>query len=381
MADSFPTRDDYFQIGASEVLARSEERPQKERLSREAVFTEGTDINIIIAACSAMADESTRQLATRMAALFLDSAEGEDLDRLVNDRFSPDVVRKQAAPALVPVSFSRAIPPSAGAAVTYDVGTKVRTDQGTEFTLQEAASLGVGSTGPITVQAQATLAGTAGNVAIGSVTQIVGANDDPLVTIANGEPGSGGRNVESDQSLRDRARAFFTQARRGTLAAIEFGALTVDGVESATAFEELDTGTGLPTGRVSVAIADSNGQANSLLAEAVTSALVEFRAAGIVVEVLITSPLFETISYQNISFITGIDSRAAISQLKSLTVAAVNILTPGEPLTVALLFSLAKSIPGAVVPQTAIGLPGGDVIPTSQQVLKTRLDLVTVNGL
>lgn len=381
MADSFPTRDDYFQIGASEVLERSEARPQRERLSREAVFTEGTDINIIIAACSAMADEATRQLATRMAALFLDSAEGEDLDRLVNDRFSPEIVRKQAAPALVPVTFSRAIPPSAGVAVTYDVGTKVRTDQGTEFTLQEAASLGAGSTGPVTVQAQATLAGTAGNVALNTVTQIVEANPDPQVTITNEQVGSGGRNVETDQSLRDRARSFFTQVRRGTLEAIEFGALTVDGVESATAIEELDSGTGLPTGRVSVSIADSNGQANTLLAEAVEEALLEYRAAGITVRVLVTVPLFQTISYQNISFQTGIDTRAAISQLKSLTVAAVNILQPGEPLTLALLYSLAKSIPGAIVPETAVGVPGGDVIPTTEEVIKTRLDLVTVNGL
>lgn len=381
MADSFPTRDDYFQIGASEVLARSETRPQKERLSREAVFTEGTDINIIIAACSAMADEATRQLATRMAALFLDSAEGEDLDRLVNDRFSPDVVRKQAAPALVPVTFSRAIPPSAGAAITYDVGAKLRTEQGTEFTLQEAASLGAGSTGPVTVQAQATLAGTGGNVSIGAITQIAGDNPDPTVTVTNLEPGSGGRNVESDQSLRDRARVFFTQARRGTLAAIEFGALTVDGVESASAFEELDVSTGLPTGNVSVAIADSNGQANTLLAEAVRDALLEFRAAGIVVDVLVTQPVFEEIRFQNISFQTGIDTRSAISQLKSLTVAAVNILSPGEPLTLALLYSLAKSIPGAIVPQSAVALPAGDVVPNVQQVIKTRLDLVTVNGL
>lgn len=381
MADSLPTRDDFFQAGASEVLTRSESRPQKERLSREAVFTEGTDINIIIAACSAMADEATRQLATRMAALFLDSAEGEDLDRLVADRFSPEVVRKQAAPALVPITFSRAIPPSAGAAISFDVGTKVRTEQGTEFTLTESASFSANSTGPVTVQAQATLAGISGNVAVGAVTQLGSPSADSHVTITNLEPGSGGRNVETDQSLRTRARDFFIAARRGTLAAIEFGARTVDGVESATAMEELDTGTGLPNGKVNVAIADSNGQANSLLAEAVQDALLEYRAAGIVVTVLVTAPSYQTIAYSGISFRPGIDTRAAVQQLKSLTVAAVNILEPGEPLTIALLYALAKSIPGAIVPQGAVQMPAGDIDPGQQQVIKTRLDLVTVNGL
>ena len=380
MADSFPTRDDYFQIGADEVLARSEERPQRERLSRESVFTEGTDINIIIAACSAMADESTRQLAIRMAALFLDSAEGEDLDRLVADRFSPEVSRKQAAPAVVTVTFSRAIPPSAGAAALYDVGTKLSTEQGTEFELTEAASFTINSTGPITAAAQAVLSGVDGNVSVGEITQIKGPNSDPEVTVTNAAVGAGGRAVETDASLRERARSFFLSVRRGTAEAIEFGALTVDGVESATVFEEKDA-FGLPTGRVSVAIADRNGQANQILAEAVAEALVDYRAAGVIVDVIVTQTSPQGIAYENIGFTSGTDTRASIQQLKSLTVGAVNLLAPGEPLTRSLLYSLANSIPGAIVPETAIGAPSGDVLPAENEVIKTRLDLVTVNGL
>ncbi len=110
---------------------RGLQRPEGQRLSREAALLPGTDINIILASSSAMGDDAIRALCEQLAALLLDSAEGEDLDRLVADRFSPTVVRKQAAPALVTLSITR----SAGTlpATTLNVGTKVRTENGVEF--------------------------------------------------------------------------------------------------------------------------------------------------------------------------------------------------------------------------------------------------------
>jgi uncharacterized phage protein gp47/JayE len=381
MTDFYPTRDDFFQRGANEVLSRSQARPERERLSRAAVFSEGTDINIIIAAASAMADEATRQMAARMAALYLDSAEGDQLTRLVSDRFSPEIVRKQAGPAVVVLSFSRSIPPSPGAAVIYPQGTKFRTAQGTEFVLTQAASISAGSTGPVFATAQASAAGTVGNSAPGTITQFVSANSDQAVTVTNLEPASGGQDVETDPDLRARAREFFISARRGTLGAIKNGALTVQGVDSCTVFEELDVSTGLPTGRVSVSIADINGQSNTVLNTATRGTLRNYRAAGIVVDVLATSPAFQTVAYQNIAFLSGVDTSAAVQQLKALTVAAINLLVPGENLAISLLFSIARSIPGAIVPQNAILVPAGDVVIGQGFVAKTSLDLVSVNGL
>ncbi len=379
MVAALPTREDYFQRGAQEIFARSAGRSKASRISPEAVFTEGTDINIINAACSAMADEATRHLALRMATLFLDSAEGEDLDRLVADRFSPTVVRKQPAPAVVPLSFSRPIPPSTGAPATLPIGTKVRTAQGTEFELTQPAAFALNSTGPVTVTGQASLAGTGGNVEAGTIVQFTQTPVDPAIVVTNAQPASGGTNQESDQSLRERARDFFRTARRGTLAAIEFGALTVDGVESATAEEVLDPSTGLPTGDVQVYIADPQGQSNSVLAAAVVNALREFRAAGIIVTVVTTVPRFEPVSYQ-LAFRSGTDTLAAAAQLKAVTVAATNLLAPQEPLLRSMLFALARSIPGAIVADTSVVLPAGDIVPGQGEVLKTRVDLVLVNG-
>lgn len=379
MPTALPTRAEYYQIGAQDVIVRSQQRPQRLRLSREAIFTEGTDINIILAACAAMADEATRQTALKFAALFLDSAEGEDLDRLVADRFSPTIFRKQAAPAVVPVTFRTTVP-SVGA--TLEVGQTVRTEDGTEFELTEVAPFPVGSTGPVTAAAEAKLSGTAGNVAAGSIVQFGPPlpADAPTYVITNDEAATGGRDVETDESLRARARDFFRTARRGTLAAIEFGALTVDGVESATAIELTDPVTGLPTGFIQLAIADSNGQSNSILAEAVRGALDDFRAAGIPVQVLTSNPVFQDIAYE-IGFRSGFDTRSASQQLKALTEASVNVLAPAEPLQRSLLFALARSIPGAIVGDAAVTLPAGDVQPAFNETIKTSLSRITVNGL
>ena len=379
MATALPTREDYFQTGAREVFARGAARPRASRVSPQAVFTEGTDINIILAACSAMADEATRHMAMRIAALYLDGAEKEDLDRLVADRFSPTLVRKQASQAVVPCIFTRPIPPSAGAPITLPVGTQVRTSTGFVFELIEAANLPLNSTGPATAAAQAIQAGTAGNVAAGTIIEFVQTPGDPTILVTNDEPATGGGDIETDASLRERARDFFRTARRGILEAIEFGALTVNGVMAATAEELLDT-SGLPNGFVRVFIADNTGQSNTVLAQGVRNALREFRAAGIVVDVLTTVPRYETIAYQ-VAFRSGVDTRQAIQQLKSLTVNAVNLLAPQEPLQRSMLFALARSIPGSIVADNAVQVPAGDVFPSSGQVIKTTFDRVTVNGL
>lgn len=379
MVAALPTREDLFQVGAGEVFSRGANRPPRSRISPEAVFTPGTDINIVLAACSAMGDEALRHLALRIAALYLDSAEDEDLDRLVADRFSPEIVRKQSAPAVVPLSFTRPIPPSSGAGVTLDVGTKVRTGGGVEFELTQAAAFPVNSTGPIVAAAQAVLSGTGGNVDEGTIVQFSQAPTDPTIQVTNLEPASGGADVESNASLRERARAFFNTARRATLPAIEAGALTVDGVTAATAEEVLGPD-GLPTGDVVLYIADDLGRSNGVLTDAVTQALREYRAGGIVVPVLTTRPRNEAIAYQ-LAFRSGTDTRAAIQQLKAITVAAVNSLFPQEPLQRSLLFALARSIPGAIVTEAAVQLPAGDIQPGDQEVIKTSLDLVTVNGL
>ena len=368
MAD-LPTRADLFQTGADELFARSEDRPPGTRVSPEEVFTEGSDVNMLIAAASSMGEEVVARTAVRLAALLVRSAEREDLDRLVSDRFSPTLARLEASAALVDLVLTSQ---TGAAAKTYPVDTRIRTPQALEYRTLVAGSIPAGG-GVITIRAQAIETGPAGNVVENTITQLVA--QDPEVSVTNPEVAAGGDDIEPDSRLRSRARDFFTVARRGTLGAIEFGARTVPGVRLATAVEELDT-SGDPTGRVSLYISDAAGAGNAALAEQVVNALGEFRAAGIFVDVFAATPRFEAIALL-LRFDTGVDSTLAFSAVRSRVIAAVNALAPQKTLERALIFKAAKAVEGVIVLADAIQVPVGDVVPASGEVIRTRIDLVT----
>jgi len=369
----FPTRAELFEIAADDVLERAQAREPGRRISPEEVYTEGSDVNILLSASSAMADEVVRQLVASFAALFLATAEEADLDRLVFDRYSAEVVRRGATAAIVPVVFRRT--GGALAALPIPVGTTVGTGDGVTFRTVTLAAFGVGEAGPVTVFAQCTSAGIQGNVAVGTVTELVDALGDPNVVITNEEPGAGGDDTESDASLRDRARRFLPSARRGTVEAIRFGALTVEGVRQATVVEDVDTD-GNPTGRVTCYIADANGQANAALVDAVRTRLVEYRAAGVVVDVYGGTPTLVPIVLR-LRFAAGFDSTLVFDSVRRAIVAAVNVLPPGETLTRSLIIAKARSVPGAIVLDDAVVAPVGDVVPVGGEVLRTAVELVT----
>lgn len=367
-----PTRADLFNIGADEVLSRSAARSPARRLSAEQVYTPGSDINILVASESGMAEEIMRQLALSTKALFLDGAEREDLDRLVADRFSPTVVRKGAAPAIVTLEITRV----AGAfpAITLPTGTRVRSTNGQEFATTAPASLALAYGGPVSVVASAVRAGSAGNVQAGTITSFVD-TPDPNLLVTNPFFASGGDETETDARLRSRARDFFRTARRGTKEAIEFGALTVAGVRQAQAIETVDS-MGIPTGHVQVYIADAQGQANSALTAAVVDRLIEYRAAGVYVSVLGSIPTYISIALR-LRYQAGTDSAQAFAAVVLSVVAAVNALQPSQTLAVSSIIAAAKSIRGVIVLDDAVVTPLGDIVPASGQILRTRTDLVT----
>lgn len=375
MPDDLPTREDYFNIAAGEIIARASARGRDTRVSRRAVYTEGTDVNILLAATSAMAAEATRHLAFRMAALYLDSAEGEDLDRLVADRFSPSLARKQPSNAVVKVEFSRV---GTAGSFTVPAGTVIAANSGVEFITTTGGGFPAGSNGPVIVDARCQVTGLSGNVSAGEISSVVTpVSGIPDLAVTNPEAATGGSDTESDEDLRNRARDFFRTARRGTLDAIEFGALQVPGVVTANAIEELSGGQ--PNGLVTLYVADGSGTSNSRLAELVTLELDEYRAAGIAVQVASVTPDLVSISY-SLSFSAGVDTGAAISNLKNLTVEVLQQLAPGQLLERSLLFSLARSIPGAVVSDGAVSSPLGDIVPAANKAIRTTFDRVTVNG-
>ena len=372
------SREQLFNIGATEIQVRNKNRSPNNRISREAIYTPGSDVNVMLAAAAAMADECVRQDTLRQAATYLASASGEDLDRLIFDRYSPSIVRKRATSSVVTLTLSREIPPSNGNAFTLPTGTSVSTPDGIEFITTNPASFPLNSTGPITVSAQAVYAGTEGNVDIGTITDFTSNPGEPSLVVTNNEVAAGGTDTESDELLKSRARLFWQAVSKGTISAIEFGALTTPGVYKTTAEEQYLNNE--PTGVIRLYISDVNGQSNQLLVSAVQNTLREYRAGGVVVNILSTIPRYEQISYR-VSFVQGIDTTAAIQQIKDLTVQIINNLEPGEDLLISQLYSILRSVPGVIVNDDAIQLPQGDVIISGTgDIIKTRADLISVNG-
>jgi uncharacterized phage protein gp47/JayE len=370
-----PNRTDLFGVFASEVLTRAQSRSTGQQITASEIFTPGSDINLIGAAGSAMAEEVMRQLGRSEKELTLDGSQGNALDRWVFDRYSEKVPRKTAAVARATVTLAR--PTGTFGGFTYPAGSRVTTPGGIQFATQTDAIFTGAALGPVSVIAKAVNAGTAGNVAANSITRFVTTPVDATATITNPQPATGGDATEVDTAYRARARAYLLSLARGTLPAIEFGAETVPGVRQSSAIEETD-GSGVPTGRVFLFIADANGQANLALTAEVVTALREYRAAGIPVIVVGGTPVFQTITYA-LSFETGIDTVLAFDQVRQATVARVNQLAPQEALRRSMLFEIARSIAGVIVPSDAVTVPAGDVIPpaASGQVLRTSPELVT----
>jgi uncharacterized phage protein gp47/JayE len=368
-----PNRAALFEVFADEILTRADLRPVGDRITPEQVRTPGSDINLIGAGASAMGEEVVRQLGLRTNNLTLDGATGDDLDRWVADRYSPLLARRTASPAVGQLTFTRTS--TALGAVTYTAGSIVQSTGGVRFEVLADAAFGALGIGPTTVACQAVEAGASGNVAANTVTGFVTAPPDSSMAVTNSETMAGGDSTESDESLRSRARLFYEQARRGILAAIEFGALTVPGINQATAEEVLNS-LGVPNGFVNCYIADANGQSNTTLNGLVENALLEYRAGGVVVDVFGAVPTYQAISL-DLSYLAGTDTAAAFAQVVATIVANVNGLAPNETLEVSLIMSAARSVSGVIVADDAVVVPTGDVVPSAGQVMRTRSDLVT----
>jgi uncharacterized phage protein gp47/JayE len=378
MAD-FPSWADLFRIARDEVLSRNP------RLSRDAVERQGSDANILVAAASAAADEVVGQLVGVSAGQFLDSASGAALDRLVFDRYG--LVRKAAAVAQGSVQFSTGTPnPSQ---FTIPDGTKLQSITGVQYITVGSVIFPAASSGPILAAVRSVLAGATQQASIGTITSITGSISGAPgnLTVTNPIATSGADDIESDDSLRDRARRFFQTARRATKAALEEGALAVPGVRKAAAFEVLDA-SGRPARLALLVVTDAFSEAlvdysvappayqtqSQLLASTVFAALDDVRACGIYVQVQVANVVLVGVQLA-LSFTAGADIDAVAQNARAVVVGAINDLLPGETLDPTTLVAALGQVDGLVITGNEIVSPSGPIVPTPTQVLRTDLGL------
>lgn len=366
-----PSFQDLFDQGEAELKTR---RP-------DLLVIDGDVTQGMLHASSAMADAVIRFGAQSFRDTFIDGASGDALTALVDDHYN--IQRQLATSAQVTVEFSRS---TGGAGGTIPAGTVVATNfdaDGDEvrFTTDSNIVFGTGVNGPISVVCTAQETGRDTNVAANTVVRLIDQPSfDPSFSVNNPATAAGGNDEESDEALRERARNFFLTLRRGTLAALEFGALQVEEVRVATATENLTTGA------VTVQVADQDGNSTVQMVADVAAELENWRCAGTTVTVVGGTQVLVDMTVEITDFRSGFDVASQAPTIIEAIEARINKLGPGSTLFLdTIIASAIGSFPDDIfnVTITAITLtPGGvqpiaDVVPSSGQVL--RAGTITVN--
>lgn len=380
-----PSFSTLYRIGKVEALVRNP------RLTPDEVDRQGSDINILLAAPAAMADECVAQIASVRKDLYVGTAEGDALDRLITDRY-PDLIRKQASPSYGYVTFS--FSPAVAGAFTITDGAVLSTADGVQFITLGDTSVAVGTTSK-TVPIRSMLAGAsqkAGPAKIKNIiTSFVGAPSSGM-TVSNAAATFGGEDREKDSDYAIRYTLRYLAARRATIGAIEQAVLEVPGIVKCTVFENLDT-LGRPIGYVQAVIADSYTEqfvtsattpaayASQLagLQVQIESLLREWRAAGVGVVIKFAQVILQSCRIIP-SYAAGADQVAVNSVILSKINQHINNLRPGEPLILEGLRTILRTTSGLVYTGNEIVTPTGDVIPLPGQVLRTSPTFTSVGS-
>lgn len=371
MAD-VPSYADLFDAAEREILIRPTS------FNPEIVRVDGSDVNIAIAASAGMAQEVARFAQAAFNETHLSTAiaaGGEVLDRWAYDRYG--ITRQESQAAVVTLEFRRS---AAVIGFTIESGSVVASTNGQNFETINDVPFSIGEGGPLIVRAVAQQTGTAGNVAVSTITQIVSKLDDSTVTVDNPTTAAGGSPEETDDEFGARIRDFHVNARRGTIEAIRTGATSTEGVSEATVIESIDPATAEPNFRVQVVIADPAGQSNAALAQRVIENLVTFRGLGVPVNVVAGTPQFVTITIEGLLFDSTANTSDVLDEARNAILGAVNGLAPNVTLRVAVIIAALQTVEKLIVPSGAVKVPAGDLVPVSGGVIRTKKDLVSLNG-
>ena len=345
-----PTYDELYAAGSTEALARNPNLTDRRP---------GSAMDAVIGVGATLADESIRIGLQGFKAVFFDTATGSDLDALVLDRTG--LTRNEASFAVGAVTFTRS---QIIGVVEIPAGTRVAAvdADGAQYVFATvAASQFVSGAATVSVPVEASVAGPESNVAAESLTRLLDALSDPAVTVSNPTRTAGGDVAESDDRLRARVRRYYTSLRRGTVGALEAGALEVPGINFAT----VDESNMAPEdgGYVSVFIGDPDANANAELVALVEAALEDYRAAGVavIVAAMQRQEVFITFTMR-VKSLLGLNLTALKANLSAAVLAWGDTLPGGSTLYVSrMLAEAVKSSPTFIDGETT----ASDIAPTN----------------
>jgi hypothetical protein len=355
-----PSFDDLYDIGKAEMLLKR----------ADLLLNEGDITDFVLAAAGAMGDKNIQHAAEELRKTFLDTSFGDDLTTLVDDSWG--IQRQAASKATVTLAFTR----TAGGlpAGTIPAGTTVATvedesGERQEFVSDALISWALSESGTKTIGGTAVIAGVAGNVDADEISVIVDSLFDDNITVNNNALAAGGNEEETDPALRERARAFPSTLRRGTLAALEYGALQVTSVGVATATESA-------TGLVSVYVTDEAGNSTAEMVSDVATELENWRAAGTVVSVYGGSVYTQNIDIM-LTVKAGTDVAAITTDIEAAIEARMSKMEIGEVLYRSMIRTVTMNVRIDKIVEVTVNTPAADISPLAGQLM--RAGTITVS--
>ena len=355
------------------AVARTYVRTRAKKIDPNQIDVIGSDINLFVGSNTVVASEIVSQLAAATARLLVDGANGEELDRLAWDRFGNNLLRKPASPSIVLVTFGRLTVAAGAGAVP--VNTRLQNNVGVEFVTTSQSAFGATDLGG-TAWARSVQAGKANQSDKNTIVRIpeVGSLWDPSLTVTNYESTAFAADQELDEPFRARIKAFWNTARRGTLGAIEQGAVATPGISSASAVEELAGGS-QPARLVRVYVADDDGLANS----GITPDMDEYRAAGI--QCLLYRSTNQMVNIVlKLAFQAGKETDFLKESIRTSILGTVNKCSVNGWLYRGALLETLKSFTddGLLPSNDSVVEPAGDLAPTLGMTIRTTIDRITV---
>lgn len=212
----------------------------------------GSANRTILEAVAAQMEEILYYFDQQIAKLFLDTAEGEDLDLLAYDRYR--LTRKPAKAAIARVRVIKntvGLDDRVGERIPIPIGTLFSTDpdpqSGVSVTYEttEAASILITGLGDDVatdfsgqeyfVPVRCTEVGEVGNSGVGKI-KVVSSSVE-VDAVVNLEPATGGKDAQTDAEFRADVVEFLLTLARGTVRALRFAALKGNYVSSVSVVE------------------------------------------------------------------------------------------------------------------------------------------------
>jgi uncharacterized phage protein gp47/JayE len=200
------------------------EAEARTRFGEAVNLTERSPLGLFIGTVATSIDDAWKLAESVYYSAYVDTATGESLDRV---GAYIGIVRRPAVRATGEVTVS------GDDDTIVPIGFRVETESGIEFYVSEYGTIAAGS---VTVPVAAVVAGRAGNVAIGTITEI----PTPMIgisSVTNAAATTGGLRIETDAEFRARYKKRVAIAGAGTIDSIRATLRDIEGVRGAIVVE------------------------------------------------------------------------------------------------------------------------------------------------